>query len=630
MPQARASFPSARVSLLPGRRICLGAVFVLQCVLPCALWATSARAIHNAIAGANTAPIEERVILSHGGGGPLIERVPAPGGPAPVPAPVPAPAPTQPSAGAGGGREALLWHRYVPDPIYTSAGICGAAGSIWAGNYLNPPKQVELIPIDGDGTPAWIRGGSEFYVDAARNADVLAALDATSTDSTITIREWRSGSSAPLWSYPVHPCRPLTGEGWSSGKGIQVSDDGTTIAAVVNRYTASGLRGRLLLFAAGNGTPIADVALPDGGASALAITPNGAFVAIYCWPYIHVYDRQANALRWSGSAYAGNDALAISGDGQYIAWGWSNLYLRRWNGSTYAPLWQTAKSGFYVTECALSPNNDRLAVAWYNNTTYDENLIEMFDLPGHTLLWEFSYGGGSQPARAPEFDSPHDPLHDPPRDPTELISEMVFSPEGAFLAASSWGSLYPEIHAFPVDGPTPLAAFDTPGSMFDVDICPAGGYVALTACGKHTHAQISGRGADLYSLAIPWVDAVEGEGPVGRAAALRCFPNPASGTVTIAWAAGDVAGSGYPGASANSRALGAGTVGSTPPEFTVFDCGGRAIARVTGQTEGVAGLAGVRATWDGRDAGGRPVAPGIYLVRASGAEGTGTRITRIR
>jgi len=635
MPQASTSFVSARVLSPYARPLHIGAALVLLF----ALWVTCAGAaggaiaratpdaIEGAIEGAIAAPLEERVILTHGSEGPAVERVLAPA--------VPAPAATTPAGGASGGREALLWHRYVPDPIYTSAGLCGATGSIWAGNYLNPPKQVELIPIDGDGTPAWVRGGSEFYVDAARNADVLAALDATSTDSTVTIREWRSGSSAPLWSYPVHPCRPLTGEGWSSGKGVQVSDDGTTIAAVVNRYTASGLRGRLLLFASGSGTPIADVALPDGGASALAITPDGAFVAIYCWPYIHVFDRQANALRWSGSAYSGNDALAISGDGQYIAWGWSNLYLRRWNGSTYAPLWQTSKSGFYVTECALSPNNDRLAVAWYNNATYDENLIEMYDLPGHALQWEFFYGGGSQPAHAPAFDPPREP----PRDPTEIVSEMVFSPEGSFLAASSWGSTYPEIHAFAVDSPTPLAAFDTPGSMFDVDICPAGGFVALTACGKHTHAQISGRGADLYSLAIPWVDGVAEEGPLARGAALvRCFPNPARDEVTIVWSH-TLGLAGSSGGAGGTVPVAFGSAGTplAPPEFTIFDCGGRAIARVAGQAGGVAGRtsggagsADVRATWNGRDAQGRPVAPGVYLVRASGAEGTGTRITRIR
>ena len=36
-----------------------------------------------------------------------------------------------------------------------------------------------------------------------------------------------------------------------------------------------------------------------------------------------LYDREAAALRWSGPLGAGHDALAISGDGRDLAWGWT-------------------------------------------------------------------------------------------------------------------------------------------------------------------------------------------------------------------------------------------------------------------------------------------------------------------
>jgi len=179
----------------------------------------------------------------------------------------------------------LLWHRSIPDPIYTTTGITEPGKIVIAGDYLNPPKEAEAIPIFSDGTPDWVSPGNEFYVDASRQAEVLAGLDATPGDSSITAMEWGTGSATPLWAYRMHPCRPLDANGWSSGKGVEVSDDGSTIAMVVNMYVTGGLQARLSVFDSGSGAPVAELDLPGAtAASAVAITPNGAFVAVYAWP----------------------------------------------------------------------------------------------------------------------------------------------------------------------------------------------------------------------------------------------------------------------------------------------------------------------------------------------------------
>lgn len=512
---------------------------------------------------------------------------------------------TEPASPMGGdppvadpGREfELLWHRYLPDPIYTTCGIGGMwGGDVFVGNYLNPPKEVETIPFDGDGTPSWVYPGTEFYADAARTGAIFAAIDCTPADSTIVARAWNSESSAPLWSFPIKPCRPLTAEGWSAGKGVQVSDDGATIAVVVNMYTPAGNRGRLFIFNPGSGTPVTNYPL-DGTASAVNMTPDGAFIAIYAWPYIYVYDRWANSLRWRGSAGSGNDAIAISGDGIYIAWGWNVCNVRRWDGATYqAYSSMSYGTTWYVTECAFTEDGRTMAVAWYKNGAFDDNMIEMFGLPGPTLLWTYSYAGGS----AKTGDVAAAPGCDALLDPIEVISEMVFSNDMEHLAVASWGQRFPEIHVFEKASPSPVVFYDTPGTMFDIDIVTyVGGDAYITACGKHTHAGISGRGGDVYLIRLRVGSGVGSEVDGSRGLAVSAHPNPFIGRTTIEYTVREP-----------------GTV-----RLGVYDVTGRLVARLF---EGFRDAGAHEEVWNGGGHAGRPLAPGAYLVRAMSGGSTGT------
>lgn len=477
----------------------------------------------------------------------------------------------------------ILWHRYLPDPIYLTTGLSNYAQMVFAGNYLNPPMEAEALRFDGAGAPDWIYPGAEFYTDGARGSDVLAGINCVSGDSSVTAMEWRSGSATPLWSYRIHPCRPLTAEGWSQGKGVQVSDDGSTIAFVVNMYAPGGLNGRLCIFDRGSGAPATVYDLPSGTASALQVTPDGAYVAIYAWPYIYVYDRFNDVLRWSGAAGSGNDALAISGDGRYIAWGWSTLNLRQWNGTTYQPFWSASHSGYYLTECALSPGNNALALAWYSFPSFDDTLIEMYALPSLALSWTYHY----QPLVSDR--------------PTDVVSELVFSPDGSWMVAPSWGGFFPELHVFNTGAPEPALIFDTPGTMFDADIdSDVGGNAYITACGKHVHAGQSGRGGDLYAIWIIGGDGVDdGESP-GAFAGLRCSPNPTALDSRIEFS--------LPTA-CNVR-------------LNVHDLQGRVVARLMDQ---FASPGSYSLDWPGSPASGSSLHSGVYLLKLSAGGRTETK-----
>jgi hypothetical protein len=85
---------------------------------------------------------------------------------------------------------------------------------------------------------------------------------------------------------------------------------------------------------------------------------------------------------------------------------------------------------------------------------------------------------------------------------------------------------------------------------------------------------------DAFTILPPTAAGVDGADPVARATTLA-WPNPFRASVTLS----------IPGGGEG---------------VTVFDARGRRIRD------------GIGATWDGRDAAGRPVAPGVYLVRGAG------------
>ncbi len=495
----------------------------------------------------------------------------------------------------------IVWHRNLPDAIYTSTGISQSAEVVFAGTNLNPPMEVETVPLVGDGTPSWVHGGTHFFVDAARGGDVLAAVDFHPEDSSAVVMEWHPGSSVPLWSYAIRPCRSLVSQGWASGKPLQVSDDGSTIAVAINMYVEGGQRGRLVVFDTGSATPAVDYDLPEGNVVSLAVSDQGEFIAMSGWPNIYVYDRYGQTLRWSGPCNGGNDAIAISGDGTYVAWGWWTFYLRKWTGATYALDWSTSQSGDYlVGECALSMDETTLALAWYHNVSYpDETVVQLYELPSLALLWEHSYADAVRAAGRGDGRG----IDTLPREHVDAPSEMVLAPDGSRLVVGSWGGLYPEIQVFERSGPQPLFTVDTPGSIFDVDlVITTAGDAYVSASGKHVHAGQSGRGGDLYSVVVPAepTDTPAVPAAPGTLRLESVAPNPFSSHATITYWLRDPA----------------------PVRVTVHDAQGRLVA---GLPASVLSGGHQSATWMGLDSAGIRVASGVYLVRLESNDAVITR-----
>ena len=423
------------------------------------------------VAVSATAAEEVRTYLKTGPAGVTIEQEYLPGSPETLD--------NQQSAAPTLRGDEVLWHKFESQPIFTTAELSMFTDTIAAGTYLNEPKEVECFDIEGDGTPVWTHHGNQFYVSSSKSGDVIAAVDYDPATWTTTVYKWNPDSEIPDWSYTINPCS------CTQNRSIAVSPDGSTIAVLVGMFTDPG-HSSLYCFSADSSTPLF---VYDGYDNSfprtLDITERGEYVAIYSAAMIHVVDVATGTAREVINAGASCDALAISGDGRYLAYGWPSFKFHEWDGSSYVQLWTRSWSGFYPSRCDLSSDGSTLVLA-YNRSDCLQNRIELFDVPGSEPTWVYM----GTPA-AGDFQ--------------EYPADISTTFDGGYVAVGCWGdarNTNDEVLVFEHDSAVPYYTLDTPGSMFDIDIAAGDGALYLAACGKHIHANDNGRGGDLYSIKI--------------------------------------------------------------------------------------------------------------------------------
>lgn len=483
-----------------------------------------------------------------------------------------APVPGTPAVAYRGGD--LLWHRNHTDATYTTTAFCRPGGILAAGTYLNPPKQIEVIPIEGDGTPDWTQAGTEFHVDASLDGSVIAAVDFDQNALTVNVHCLAPGSSTPLWSTSISPASR------GSERTIQVSDDGSTIAVLVTMQEGNPAA-RLYLYAPSSPVPIGTFDGPGGFGRNLSLGADGRFAAFIGLATAYVADRDTGVLRGFVNMGASNDPIAISTDGRYLAFGWTSLRMTEWNGAAYVNLWTIPGGAFALKTCTFSADGSTFVAGWYRNT-YTQNQIQTFAMPSSTPLWTRLYpqsGGQYQ----------------------DIPSDVALTPAGDYILVGSWGDqllMNDEVQLFSRESSTPQMTFDTPGSVFDVDLAwnaeETGLY--LTACAKGVHANQNGRGGDLYSIFFGGPASAPEASAEAADLRLTTLPNPFT-----------------PGAAFLFTLRRA-----SPVQVSIYSTAGREVRRLAGGSF-EAGLHAL--TWDGRDSGGRGVASGVYWLEVAGDRG---------
>jgi hypothetical protein len=365
----------------------------------------------------------------------------------------------------------VLWSRYLADAIFLTTSNT-INGYVFTGTYLNPPKEVGLYTAAGGGTPEWTYNGEQFYTDAGDAAFALVGADQDALG--LNVIKWTGPDSIPDWStsFPSYVM--------SSYGPIAVSDDGSTIAIIA---APSGTDAHLLLFDADSSAPLIDYeATGLGFPRCVKISADGRFTAFIALSTIVVFDRESLAVRGQIPMGFTNSALDISGDGNLLAYGWPSLHVMEWTGTAYQDLWTWSPGGCYTSRIAISNDGSTIVSCWYTGS-HNTIKVAVHNVGSSTPLWTYDYPTSSGVYQ-------------------ESAADIDITNNGAYFIIGSWGdaeNLNPEVHIFQRDT-TPYVYYtvDMPGSIFSVDMSNDGTYA--TACGKHIHANVSGRGGDIIEI----------------------------------------------------------------------------------------------------------------------------------
>lgn len=469
---------------------------------------------------------------------------------------------------------AVVWSHYLVDAIYNSASNT-VDGYVFAGTYLNAPMEAQLFASDGGGTPAWGYGGTEFFTDAGDNGFTLAAVD--DYGSGVNIIKWSGpGDGTPDW------VTDFPGYGVTSYGPFAVSDDGSTIAAIA---APAGTDAHLLLFDADSSTPLIDyIATGCGFPRYVKINADGRYIAFIALATLIVFDRDSLAVRDQIAMGASNSALDISGDGDLIAYGWPTLVLMGWTGSSYENLWSYAPGGYYLNRIAISNDASTMVSCWYN-LSHTTIKVVVHNTGSSTPLWIYDY-----PTSSGAYG--------------EGTQDIDITDDGKYFIVGSLGdsaNINPEVHIFQRDTtPHVYYTLDMPGSMVSVDIANDGSYA--TACGKHIHLGVMGRGGDIVLINTDIGTSVKDNKTLNPSASIDIGinPNPFRDVARI-----------NVGIAQSAESI----------ELRIYDATGKLVWSFRPTPHGL------RPTliWDGRDDQDRLLPSGVYFLHIQTAEHTLTK-----
>ena len=463
----------------------------------------------------------------------------------------------------------VAWSNYLVDAIYRTTSNTGT-GHVFAGTYLNPPQEAELFELTGGGVPLWTYPGTEFYTDAGDAAFTLAAVNEDALG--ITVIKWTGpGVGVPDWvdtfaTYVVSSYGP-----------VAMSDDGSTFAAIA---APSGTDAHLLLFDADSAHLVDYVATGLGFPRYVKINADGRYTAFIALSTIVVYDRDLLSVRDQISMGFTNSALDISGDGNLLAYGWPTMQVLQWNGSNYQSLWSWSPGGYYVSRIAISNDGSTIVSCWYT-TAHNTIKVAVHNVGSSTPLWTYDYPTSSGVYQ-------------------ESAADIDITNSGRYFIIGSWGdagNINPEVHIFQRDTTAPYIFYtvDMPGSVFSVDISNDGAYA--TACGKHIHANVSGRGGDIVEIATDIVGVSENSREITQSLMFDVFPNPFSKVTNITLGKG-------------LRAKGI--------ELKIYNILGEEVKSFTiPHAQGTVDI-----TWDGTDDHGRRMPTGVYYLELQAGDRT--------
>ncbi|MCY3000235.1 MAG: hypothetical protein NTV21_00290 [Planctomycetota bacterium] len=330
---------------------------------------------------------------------------------------------------------------------------------------------VSTAPLLGLAAPAPVlalsRAGSSGAVPVAVGDDERELFLAT---------QW-PGSSASERRTRVERVDARTGGVvWSRELGLECdgaarlfsSRDGSRVLALAHDTQTAQLQ--LEWFDGASGASLTTLTLPAPVLRAASATADATRVAVVVGGELRVYD-QLGALEFAETLQVSTTALALSGDGQWLACG-AGARVRTFErfGATWVPSVElTASSNLVAVRAALSDDGATLALGWWNSATTRDVRLEAWDLAAGALRYSRTLGSAA-PA------------------PQNFVEALCVSRDGRRVAFGCWGNADagPEALWVDVASGAELAALDLPGSVRALALDESGTRLAIGA--KLVHA----------------------------------------------------------------------------------------------------------------------------------------------
>jgi WD40 repeat protein len=453
--------------------------------------------------------------------------------------------------------------RAAPRPATDVAGLTAPgtlwthtdAGLAWIGNaasigdrgtqvlveYDLNNEATELFSVfDANPPTALWSDGSALGTEAR----MVASADAVDTHVAIhqvvvggptarqaVLRKYSSGSATPDWSYTFTPVIDDAAK-------VGISRDGQTIVAALMNDSTFDVE--IAVFGPGSGTPLSYTAVPVGANNYLRgfdLSADGSTLYFSAGAIAHVFDVASTSVVFTTGIGASFDSHAISGDGSVFAFGNFNL-LSVWQRSSggYVKAFEATRPGsVYCARVDISDDGSTIGAGWYFYSPGLTVVLETRDVATQSLLMADTVTGtgGYQ----------------------NVVADVSCSADGARVAFGLWGDqggLAEEVRLYDRDDPEPVVTFDTPGSVFDIDLSADGQRVVAASKAVHANSLGSGGridlvdagGEDVFLRGSPRLGAsvtVEVHGTPGRSAflltslgqAANPFTYPGIGTLYI-------------------------------------------------------------------------------------------------
>ncbi len=374
----------------------------------------------------------------------------------------------------------VLWQYHIADggPQRNCVSIGYDDQYVWSGGWYGGGK---LFDMNGDGTPLW-----EF--DRERGFGVAAAADAD-----IFYGAWYDDRNGGFEVYRFHASSPTPDWAWNGGAAgyapysvdrpgrMACSDDGSVLAVGGN----DGDSLAIMFFSDDSPEPFSIYEDEDLAYSPrqLRLTADGSKCIFRAHATLYRVDVATTVLEDTYDLSASTDCFGVSPDGSVVVYGFGGMNVLEWNGDRYEHRWYYYHpSSNYAGVADVAHDNEEIVVVWYA-TSYLQNWVTRFnfsDGPEPVWVYETNPGGG---------------------DYQDVPVWIELSDDGEWIAVGYWGDqtdANPEVQILKDSKPDGLwFGIDTPGSVFGVDLSPAGEYVV--SAGKGVHANQMGSGGDVFA-----------------------------------------------------------------------------------------------------------------------------------